>query len=346
EGLRRIFVPKDAPPGAYTVYLNSQAQESYERNPKAVAESKARQDQADADQKAADEANKLAVAAQTKAVNDAKAADDKSKQAAQAFQVADKALKDAQAATTKVEQDVKTAQDAVAKADADLKTKTEEAEIKAAQDVKTKAEADLKAKQDELAKAQADLKVKTEAQTKSAEEMKTAETALTQANEAKTTADADAKAKADALKAAQAAKAAADKNFTDISNANKAKPVNLTVPSTPVMIVVKEAPAEITAAVPGGGNLKQGATLEVKITVQRKAGFEGPVNVTLPLPPGVTGLKTEPLSIPPDQTEGILKILAEANGTEGKIENIVVRGEMDHRGKASVDAPVALTITK
>ncbi|HUG20509.1 MAG TPA: hypothetical protein VMM56_16090, partial [Planctomycetaceae bacterium] len=47
EGLRRIFVPKDAPPGAYTVYLNSQAQESYERNPKAVAESKARQDQAD-----------------------------------------------------------------------------------------------------------------------------------------------------------------------------------------------------------------------------------------------------------------------------------------------------------
>ncbi|HSG73492.1 MAG TPA: hypothetical protein VLA12_23955, partial [Planctomycetaceae bacterium] len=162
----------------------------------------------------------------------------------------------------------------------------------------------------------------------------------------KTKADADAKAKADALKAAQTAKAAADKNFTDISNANKAKPVNLTVPSTPVLIVVKEAPAEITAAVPGGGNLKQGATLEVKVTVQRKAGFEGPVNVTLPLPPGVTGLKTEPLSIPPDQTEGILKITAEANGTEGKIENVVVRAEMDYRGKASVDAPVALTITK
>ena len=90
EGIRRLFVPKDAPPGAYTVYLNSQAQESYERNPKAIAEAKTQQEQADAAQKAADEANKQAVTAQTKAVNDAKAADGKLKQATQASQTAEK----------------------------------------------------------------------------------------------------------------------------------------------------------------------------------------------------------------------------------------------------------------
>ena len=255
-------------------------------------------------------------------------------------------MKDSQTATSKAEQEVKAAEEALTKAEADLKAKTEEDQIKAAQEVKTKAEADLKSKQEALTKVRADLKAKTDAQTKATTELKAAETALTQANEAKTKADAEVKTKAAELKAAQTAKTAADKNFQNVNNANKAKNVNVTAPSTPILVVVKEAPAEITAAVPGGGNLKQGATLEVKVTVKRKDGFEGPVNVTLPLPPGVTGLKTEALTIPADQTEGILKILAEANSTAGKIEHVVVRGAMDYRGQASIDAPVTLNVTK
>jgi hypothetical protein len=346
EGLRRVFVPKDAPPGAYTIYLNAQAQESYERNPKAIAEAKAGQEQAEADLKAAETNNKQAAETLAKANTEAQQAEAKAKQAAQTLQASEKAQQDAQAATTKAEQEVKTAQETLAKADEELKSKTEEDQIKAAQDAKAKAEAELKAKQEAHEKAKAVLTTKTEERAKAAAELKTAETELTQANEAKTKADADVKARAEALKTAQAAKAAADKRLQDVTNVNKAKNVNLTVPSTPVMLIIKEAPAEIAANVPGGGNLKRGETMEAKVTISRKVGFDGPVNVTLVLPPGVGGVRAEPLTIPADQSEGVLKITAGEESPEGKLENVVIRGEMEYRGKASIDVSVTLNLTQ
>jgi hypothetical protein len=42
--------------------------------------------------------------------------------------------------------------------------------------------------------------------------------------------------------------------------------------------------------------------------VKRQNGFAGPVTLTLPLPPNVTGVKAEPVTIPADQTAGTLII--------------------------------------
>jgi hypothetical protein len=52
------------------------------------------------------------------------------------------------------------------------------------------------------------------------------------------------------------------------------------------------------------------------------------------------------LVIPPDQTEGVLKIHADGSAPDGKPENLVIRGQADFLGKASVDAPLALNLTK
>jgi hypothetical protein len=112
------------------------------------------------------------------------------------------------------------------------------------------------------------------------------------------------------------------------------------------MLIIKEAPAEIAANVPGGGNLKRGETMEAKVTISRKVGFDGPVNVTLVLPPGVGGVRAEPLTIPADQSEGVLKITAGEESPEGKLENVVIRGEMEYRGKASIDVSVTLNLTQ
>jgi hypothetical protein len=371
EGVRRVFIPKDSPPGAYTLYLNSQAQVSYARNPVAIAEAKATVDTAEADRKAKEEANKQAIAAQQKADADLKATEQKLKTATDALTNAQKAqqasqkvvtdqqavVKTAEATLKTRDAELKTAQDALAKAKADLeadKENPEKAKAVATTEQQlqtaTKAQVDAtnatNAEKQKLTQAEADLKVKTEAVTKADAEKKTTETAVATSKEVKTKADATAKTAADALKTATTAKTNADKNLQNVTNANKAKHVNLTVPSTPVVLVVSEAPYEVAIAAPDGGNLKKGASTDVKVTVKRIPRFDGPVTVTLPLPPGVTGLKADPLTIPPDQTEGILKIHADGNAPDGKPTNLIIRGQADFLGKASVDAPLSLNLTK
>ncbi|MDB4786551.1 MAG: hypothetical protein P8M30_10125 [Planctomycetaceae bacterium] len=371
EGVRRIFIPKDSPPGAYTLYLNSQAQVSYTRNPVAIAAAQATVDTAEADRKAKEEANKQAIAAQQKADADLKAAEQKLKTATDALtnaqtaqQASQKVVTDQQAVVQTAEATLKTrdaelknAQDALAKAKTDLDADKENQEKATAvtttdQLLQTamKAQADAtnvaNAEKQKLTQAEADLKVKTEAVTKADAEKKTTEAALAISKDVKTKADASAKTADAAFKASTTVKTNADKNLQTVTNANKAKNVNLTVPSTPVVLVVSEAPYEVVIAAPDSGNLKKGASIDVKVTVKRIPRFDGPVTVSLPLPPGVTGLKADPLTIPPDQTEGILKIHADGTAPDGKPANLVIRGKADFLGKASVDAPLSLNLTK
>jgi len=371
EGVRRVFIPKDSPPGAYTLYLTSQAQVSYTRNPVAIAEAKASADAAEVERKAKEEANKQAIAAQQKADADLKAAEQTLKTTTDALTNAQKAQQESQKAVTDQQKlvqtadatlktrdaELKTAQDALAKAKADLEADKENQEkakavTTAEQQLQTatKSQADattaLNTEKQKLTQAEADLKAKTAAVVKADTEKKAADTAIATAKETKTKADASAKTATDAFNAATTAKTNADKNFQNVTNANKAKNVNLSVPSTPVLLIVNEAPYELNVAVPDGGNLKKGASIDVKVTLKRISRFDGPVTVTLPLPPGVAGLKADPLVIPPDQTEGVLKIHADGSAPDGKPENLVIRGQADFLGKASVDAPLALNLTK
>ncbi|MBD3675313.1 MAG: hypothetical protein HUJ26_17500 [Planctomycetaceae bacterium] len=371
EGVRRVFVPKDAPPGAYTLYLTSQAQVSYERNSLAIAEAKAAVDKAEAERKAKEEANKTATEAAKKADADLKTAEAKLKTATDALANAQKARQASQVAVTaqqkKVQEaeatlktrneELKKAQEALAKAKADADAdkenqdkanavKVAEEQVQTATKNQQEAANAIKAEQQKLTQAEADLKAKTEAVTKAETEKKSAETAVASAKETKTKADETAKTADAAFKAATTAKTNADKNLQNVTNANKAKNVNLTVPSTPVVLIVKEAPFELTVAPPDGGNLKKGAAIEVPVTIKRIPRFDGPVTVTLPLLPGVAGLRADPLTIPADQTQGVLKIHADENAPDGKPANLVIRGEAEFLGKASVDAPLSLNLTK
>ena len=75
-------------------------------------------------------------------------------------------------------------------------------------------------------------------------------------------------------------------------------------------------------------------------------GFAGPVTLTLPLPPGVTGVKAEPATIPTDQSAGVLVVEAAADAPEAALANMVVRAGAQFDGEAAVDIPVTLKVVK
>ena len=109
-------------------------------------------------------------------------------------------------------------------------------------------------------------------------------------------------------------------------------------------MTVKPAPIDLKAAVPGGGSLKKGSQISVKVDVKRRRGFTGPVTLGLPLPPGVQGIDAKPVTVPAGKNSGVLLITAKPNASPGPLANMVVRAQMDFEGKAEVDAPIGLKV--
>jgi hypothetical protein len=319
DGVFRIFLPNNVPVGTYTLYLKGQANVQYRRRPELADKAKAELDQAVADatqaQEALTKANAEKDAANKKAVE------------------ADAALKKATAD-----------KDASAKRVAD----TAEA-VKKAAEAKAKAEtdADKEATAKALATAEAEAK-------KATEELANAEKALADATanhkaaiDAKAKAEADAKAADDRNKAAVAAKMAKEKALNDANNATKANQVNLSVPSTPIVITVRPNAVNVTTAPANGGAVKQGSKVEVKVTVQRVNNFAGPVTLEFVPPPTVAGLTADKVTIPADKNEGVVTINVAADATVGQIANAVIRatGELDGAMAAS-DGAVAINVSK
>ena len=411
EKLLRIFVKDNAPPGVYTIWLSTQGQVSYARNPEkadrlkqafdaVAAEAKTAQEGAqsatqaktDATQKAtqaaeglkkaqeektAAEKNMQTTAANVATAKQAKDAADKKvtesvevqKKAEEAAAAAQKVLSDAEKAVTDAEAAAKAAAEALEedtgnedlkkqKADADAAlTAAQQARDNAKTALATTEEALTKAKQaaEQAAKEQTDVakaltdadtaaKLADEALKKSVETLTAADVANKTALEVKAAAEkaeADAQAKAKDL---ETKRQAAEKASNDAANAAKPQNKNFTPTSTPIVIAVKPAPIKLAANVPNSGNLKKGETLEVKVTVTRQNGFAGPVQLALPLPPGVAGLTADNPMIAADQTEGTIRITAAADATEGQIENLVVRGTMEFAGQAAVDIPMSIKV--
>lgn len=148
------------------------------------------------------------------------------------------------------------------------------------------------------------------------------------------------------VKSSEAAKKAADAKVAAATKAAKAKTVKVYAPSTPLVIRVKPAPVTMTLAVPGGGALKKGAAIDVKATIKRVNGFKGPVELKLPLPPGIKGVTAAAVQIPADKTVGTIQIKAAADATEGDLANLVVQAKADFQGEALVDAAIKLKVTK
>ncbi len=319
EEIYRIFVPPNAPVGTYVMYLASQAQVSYRRNPQKADRLKA---ELDAAEKAANEAVELQKAGVTKreeAAKAAAAAAETLKQTTEAKAAAEKTLMAAQAAEKAAAEAVtKAGEDATAKADAEKKLIEAQAATKTANDAVAAAE---------QARVDADAKSKSAA-------------------EAKTAAENEAKQADEKVKATMAEKAAADKRFKEADAAAKAKNINFMPTTTPIVLTIKPAPCTLTATPADGGKLKQGAKVEVKVGIKRQNDFAGPVTLTLDVPPNIKGITAVPVTVPPDQSEGTLAIEATAEAPEGAIANLVVRAAAEFEGPALVDQPVAITISK
>ncbi|MEX0701436.1 MAG: hypothetical protein WD069_05010 [Planctomycetales bacterium] len=336
--IARLFVAQNTPPGTYTVYLNATGKFNYVRNPARVERAKA--DQAEvaklvADkQQSANEANASRDAAAqeankaAEAVKQAQAAktqlDQKVQQAQAAQKTAETEKQQADQQRAAAEQASKDAAGKAAEAKSALDSASDEQKderaksLAAAEQAAQQAQAALdqaKPAQDAAAKKFDDAKAAAEtaatelaATVKSLEEAQAAAKAMA---EAKQQAEAAAAAAAEALKAVQALKQKADGEFTEAQKAAQPKQITYASPSTPVVIVVREAPAKLAANVPNGGKIAPGGKLEVKVTVQREKMFAGPVTLSLPLPPGVAGLKADPVTIPADKNEGVLVVQAE-----------------------------------
>lgn len=369
EALLRVFVPTTVAEGTYTLFLQAQGQVSYQKNLKrleratagqaaAVAALKAATDAAAGATKAAAAATKglaTATAAKTAAVPKAAAAMKAlvATQAAEKAAVAAKATfeKAAAAAQAQLDAAIKAADAAKAASEKDTEnselTKQLAADEKAQADAKTALDAARKAATvatTKLTDAQKATATATAASVAAAKVSTDAQTALVAATEAKTKSDA-AKAAADAnVKTATAKKTAADKEHKDATAYSKAANRNVYAPSTPIVISIRKGAFTLTVA--GGGDLKKGQAVDVKVTLKREKEFVGPVTVGLAVPHGTTGLSAAPVTIAADQTEAVLKVTAAADATEGDIANLVVRGSTDWNGPVSADQTVKLKVVK
>ena len=411
EAVLRMFVKENSPPGVYTLWLNTQGQVAYRRNPERADRYKAEFDVATAAATAAQQASEQATQAKNEAIEKATAA-------AETLTLAQTAVTEAREIVETAAANLTTAQEARLAADkvvtdtaADLKAAEElqatkvtaveaaatvvtnaQATVDAAAEalegdpedeglkkLKADAETTLAAAQEALTKAQAELataetataaakkaaedavvaqevaaKAVTDAQTAKTradeglvdaqEALKVAEEANTAAQEARTKAETAEQEAQAAAAAAEERRKAAEKASTDATNAANPQNKNYTPPSTPIVIEVLPAPIKLAANVPDSGNLKRGETLAVTVTVNRQNGFSGPVQLSLPLPPGVAGLTADEATIAADQTEGVITITAAADATEGQLANLVVRATMEQDGKAAVDVPIAVKV--
>lgn len=369
--LYRVFISNRVKPGVYTAYLKATAQVSYRRNVEELEAAKKEQSAAAkevaAAAKAVKDANAKLAAANKQAATDAQAVT----QATSAQQTAQKnatnaqnAVKTAKAAQEQAAKALATASAAVKAANEKLEAakkaaaaKPKDANLKkaaeAAQQEVTKAQtAENNAK---TAKTQADQKV-TAAETaakKAAEALTAANTALKTAQEKakasaadKKKAEATVKTASDRSKKATNDKRTVDRKVQQAERAARPQNININPTSTPIIIEVKPAPATLSASVPGGGNLKRGAKLDIKVTVKRTNGFKGPLTLSLPLPPDVKGLSASPVTIPADKTAGTLTVQAAGDATTGQLANMVVRATGEFDGKAAVDAAITLKVNK
>lgn len=373
--LLKLFVPNDAPPGIYTLYLTSQGQVSYRRNLPRLERIKAENAEITKQSEAAAIALKTATeqrdAATKQAAVDAEAVKtaqstqtEMEKKAVEAVEVAKKATE----SKTKADEIAATVQKAVDAAtqaaneakiasekSADDKTLAEalSAAAKLASDAVAKVtEGATKAKETQAAALKA-LEVAETASKTAQEQFAAAQKTLTAAQEAATKSqtaqqetDAAQKKADEAAKAATASKTQSDQKLQETEKASQPQNINVFSPSTPIIIEVKPSPMNLAAAVPNNGALKQGEKVDVKVTVTRINGFSGPLTLSLPLPPGVAGLTAEAVTVPADKNEGVVSIAAAADATEGQLQNLVVRATSEFNGEAAVDVPVALTVSK
>lgn len=124
-----------------------------------------------------------------------------------------------------------------------------------------------------------------------------------------------AKKAADNLKLAQDLKKAADGAINGAKEQAKQKDVTTSVFSTAVRIRVEATPIKATLS-SAAASIKQGEKAQVKITVERKYGFDDQIEISIKGPAGVGGK----VNIAKGQNEGMLEITTDGKTPVGEHE--------------------------
>lgn len=122
--------------------------------------------------------------------------------------------------------------------------------------------------------------------------------------------------------------------------------VNVVVALPPVEFWIKEHPATLQLSDPSKGVFEREQKYPVGVVVNRVNGFEGPVQLSLGLPPGVSGIHADPIDLPADASEGVLTVSVDPDAPDGTIQGLVVRATMEFHGVAMIDQPLPATIKK
>jgi hypothetical protein len=183
-----------------------------------------------------------------------------------------------------------------------------------------------------------------------------------QAAAVKALADAQA-AKAD-TKGTNAAKAAADKAVTEadqkakqdaaflltfrqelakIRDQAKATEVKISTASNSVMLTIDPAPFEFQIA-SAKVSVKPGGKVEVPLTLKRKFGFDGPVNVQFHGAYTITRINSPPITVPAAKAEGRLIIEALASASPGTYATTVQASATYNGQNLTVKRDVTFTI--
>lgn len=133
--------------------------------------------------------------------------------------------------------------------------------------------------------------------------------------------------------------------FSKDPNAKTKPNINLSEPSNAITLVVRAAPLVLTLNNKGGA-LKQGATLEVDVTVARQNGFADALTLTLVAPPALK-LTAAPVTVAGGQTAAKLVVQAAADSPVGAAAAVAVRAVAPVRGESiEVDETLVLTVGK
>ncbi|MFK7819523.1 MAG: hypothetical protein AB8G99_12465, partial [Planctomycetaceae bacterium] len=367
EGLFRIFLKNNTPPGTYTIIPRGTAAVPFVRNvgllERAATAHAPFVAKAQAATKAVADAKTMAGSKQTALTNLKKQSETFSQQLTAARLTIAESQKAMKTSESQLEQTkalltnqtrIRTIRNSVAKslqtaATAIANDNTLAADVRAARELVSSADKAIIETKDKITTAQKLIaalgeKVRTASNTVKSLEPRVKEASMKiQLAEAQVqTAMAALKASEEQLAQANKEKTEADKTLKAIQDKNKPQNINVYEPSTPIVIHVKKSPLAIAATVPNGGNIKRGQSLEVAIKLNRK-GFQGPVRVLFHCPAS-DDVHASPIVIAGNTISGSLQLKTKPDATKSILTNCVIRAEFEQGHAFKVDAPIKIQV--
>lgn len=327
EGKLTIAVTNNkAQPGTYTFFLRADSKVSYSRNPEAAARAEAELAKLDATIAQIGEQVKMATATRDAADQQAQAAAAAVTSAEQAQAAAAQALTQAEAALKQATERLMAAQQAAQAAPNDSAAA---AALEAARAIATAATAARDASAENSTVA-----------AKALENARAAVAAVEQAKAAAEKAIQDLEARS---KRAAEVKTAEEKRVADLKKASAPADVNIALISTPIVLRVVRSPVTLTSAAPAVA-IQRGASAEAEVTIERRYGFAGPVELTLELPADLKGVTVEKVTAAADQTSAKFAITTTADAPAGEFTATVRATSQFNDFNADTTMPLTLRL--